>query len=271
MTILSLEHVHLVREGRHILNDLSMDIWQGHVHAIIGPNGAGKSTIANTIMGLTGYRDITGEIRFEGESITHLSVSERARRGITLVFQEPARFEGLPVMSFVLAGAREKTRAVFDKSLIMVGLDPDKYRSRAVDRTLSGGERKRIELASVYAMQPRLVIMDEPDSGVDIDSIPYIFEVIQELKQSGTTVILITHSPEVLRQADHAFLVCAGRLVDKGSMQRMYNYFNGRCVPCSHVGCPDRELEEIPAFSNLEMRTGSEAARVPADKEVRNG
>lgn len=239
MNLLELKQVSLVKEGKALLRDISVDIWDGYVHAVIGPNGAGKSTLAQTIMGLSGYRDIEGDIRFQGESIKNLSVDERARRGITLVFQEPARFEGLSVVDFILAGAKKKERPVVEEALSIVGLEPARYMGRAVDRTLSGGERKRIELASVYAMQPRLLLMDEPDSGVDIDSIQHIFTVIQKLKEQGTTVLLITHSPDVLKQADHAFLLCAGMVVDKGPMERMYDYFNGKCTPCTHIGFPE--------------------------------
>jgi Fe-S cluster assembly ATP-binding protein len=238
MNLLEIKNLSLFKDNRPILNNLSMDIWAGHVHAVIGPNGAGKSTLANTIMGLSGYRDFEGDMLLDGESIAPLSVDERARRGITLLFQEPARFEGLGVMSFILAGAKEKSRTIAEEALAKVGLAPEKYLMRAVDKTLSGGERKRIELASIYAMNPRLVLMDEPDSGVDIDSVKYIFAVIKELRHRGSTIILITHSPEVLKHADHAFLICAGTLVDKGEMSRMFDYFNGKCVPCVHVGQP---------------------------------
>ncbi len=238
MNTLEIRGLTLMKGPKALLADISLDIWQGYVHAIIGPNGAGKSTLAQTIMGLSGYRDIEGDIFFEGQSIKGLSVDERARLGLTLVFQEPARYEGLGVKDFILAGAREKKSALVDEALNVVGLDPARYRDRAVDKTLSGGERKRIELASVFAMKPRLVMMDEPDSGVDIDSVQNIFAVIKELKKDGATVILITHSPEVLKQADHAFLLCAGQIVDKGTMENMYDYFNGRCAPCTHIGNP---------------------------------
>jgi len=112
-------------------------------------------------------------------------------------------------------------------------------------------------LASVYAMKPRLVMMDEPDSGVDIDSIQNIFTVIQELKKDGATVILITHSPEVLKQADHAFLLCAGQIIDKGTMENMYDYFNGRCAPCNHIGNPiiDSQLGAINKMAEKTIDT----------------
>jgi len=241
MNLLEIKNITLLKEGRPILNNLSMEIWNGHVHAIIGPNGAGKSTLANTIMGLSGYRDFEGDILFNGESIKDFSVDERARKGITLLFQEPARFEGLSVSLFILAGAKEKSQEIVEEALRKVGLIPENYAKRAVDKTLSGGERKRIELASIYAMKPRLVLMDEPDSGVDIDSVKYIFGIIKDLKQTGSTVILITHSPEVLKRADHAFLICAGTLVDKGEVSRMFDYFSGKCIPCPHKGQPDTD------------------------------
>jgi len=122
---------------------------------------------------------------------------------------------------------------------------------RAVDKTLSGGERKRIELASIYAMNPRLVLMDEPDSGVDIDSVKFIFGIIRDFRHSGSTVILITHSPEVLKRADHAFLICAGTLVDKGEVNRMLDYFNGKCIPCGHKGQPDTDkiISNVSTFA----------------------
>ena len=108
-----------------------------------------------------------------------------------------------------------------------------------MDRTLSGGERKRIELASILAMKPRLVMLDEPDSGVDIEAIERIFAAIDQLKKEGTTVLLITHSPKVLERADHAFLICCGRLVDKGETARVMEYFSGKCLPCPHKNEPD--------------------------------
>jgi len=245
MNILELKNVTLIKEGRSLLNDITMDIWDGYVHAIVGPNGAGKSTLAHTIMGLGGYRDFSGDILFKGKSIKNLSIDERARLGLTLVFQEPARFEGLTVSKFVLAGVKEKSKSLVDKALEMVGLDPSKYRERSVDKTLSGGERKRIELASVYAMHPELVLMDEPDSGIDIDAIKYIFDIIQEFKKEGISVILVTHSPEVLKQSDHAFLICGGQLVDKGEVGKVFEYFSGKCSPCKHVGKPELEKSNL--------------------------
>ena len=239
MGILEVRNLSLRLDGKFILNDLSIDFWEGHTHAIVGPNGAGKSTLAQTIMGIPGYTAFEGDILLDGESIRGLPIDQRARKGISLAWQEPARFEGISVKSFILASAKKKDERVVDETLEMVGLEPARYRLRAVDKTLSGGERKRIELASIIAMSPRIVLMDEPDSGVDIDAVKNIFASIRYLKERGATVILITHSADVLQEADHAFLLCHGRMVDKGPVERMIAYFQGKCIPCTHQNMPN--------------------------------
>jgi len=220
--------------GKPVLHHVTIDFWPGHVHALIGPNGAGKSTLANTIMGLAGYQDYEGDVLLDGESLREVPIDERARRGITLGWQEPARFEGLLVRDYILAGTKNGSDEKVRDALLRVGLDPERYASRAVDKTLSGGERKRIELASILAMKPRIVLMDEPDSGIDVDALNRIFDAIRDLKARGATVILITHSLTVLKQAEHAFLFCNGKLIDKGSIDRIGRYFENQCLPCDH-------------------------------------
>jgi Fe-S cluster assembly ATP-binding protein len=238
MGVLELRDITLELGGKPILNGLTVDFWEGHVHALIGPNGAGKSTLAGTIMGLPEYRHMQGDILLDGESIKGLSVDERAQRGITMAWQEPARYEGLRVDKFILAGARDKSSATVRRMLERVGLDPEKYAQRAVDKTLSGGERKRIELASILAMQPRVVLMDEPDSGIDVEALTRIFAALSDFKERGATVIMITHSQEVLKHAEHAFLLCNGRIIDKGNVGRIDGYFGDKCVCCDHENLP---------------------------------
>jgi Fe-S cluster assembly ATP-binding protein len=238
---LELKNLTLKLGGKNIVENVSIDFREGQIHAIVGPNGAGKSTLAHIIMGLPDYRDIEGEILFDGIPISGLTIDKRAKLGITLAWQEPARFQGISVRSFMLAAAKDKTEEAVELALKMVGLDPDLYKDRAVDETLSGGERKRIELASIIAMRPKLVLMDEPDSGVDIEAINNIFSVIHKLKAEGTTVILITHSPEVLKEADHAFLLCRGQLVKKGPVEEMVCIFNGTYKTCERLVQPQAE------------------------------
>ncbi|MBN2364244.1 ABC transporter ATP-binding protein [candidate division WOR-3 bacterium] len=242
-SVLRIRNLALSLNGKKIINDLDAEIWQGHVHAVVGPNGAGKSTLAGILMGLSGYRDYEGEIIFRGKSLKELGIYERAELGMTLAWQEPARYEGLKVKDFVGAASEKISGIKSAKALKEVGLDPDEYLTRNVDKTLSGGERKKIELASIYLMKPKLAILDEPDSGIDVESLGRIFDVVRKLKEKGTTVIMITHSLEVLKHSDHAFLMCDGRIVDKGAVSKISKYFENKCIPCSHKNMPDRGVK----------------------------
>jgi Fe-S cluster assembly ATP-binding protein len=245
MAMLELDNVNLRLNGTPILNNMTLELWEGYVHAVVGPNGAGKSTLAFTVMGLQGYRDFEGEMRFDGEPLKPMDVDERARRGITLGWQEPARFEGLGVREYVRTAARDKSDAAVDSILEQVAMEPDRYRQRAVDRTLSGGERKKVELACILAMRPRLVLLDEPDSGIDVESLGRMREAVHLLRDAGATVVLITHSAEVLHWAEHAFLMCCGHIVEKGSVEKISSYFESKCIPCDHRNRPDL-AEELP-------------------------
>ena len=242
MGILEVKDLVLAFNGKPILDNLNIDFWEGHIHAVVGPNGAGKSTLAATIMGLSGYTDIGGDILFAGESIKGLSLDRRAQMGITLAWQEPARFEGLTIRNFIRASAQDKSAENLKVVLREVGLEPEEYLDRGVDKTLSGGERKKVELASILAMKPKIAFLDEPDSGIDIESIERIFEAVKILKSGGTTVILITHSLAVLNQAEHAFLICSGKIVDKGPVEKIRKYFENKCIPCGHKNVPVQEI-----------------------------
>ncbi len=241
MSFLELKNVTLKLDDKPILNNLSVEFKEGYIHAVVGPNGAGKSTLAYTIMGLSGYRDIQGDIIYNNEKINNLNPDERARKGITLTWQEPARFEGLSVRSFIASASKDKSDDNLKKILDQVGLDFKTYINRSVDKTLSGGERKKIELASIIAMKPEFVLLDEPDSGIDIASLQKIFEMIKYLKKNNTTVLLVTHSLEVLKQADNAFLMCHGEILNHGPIDEVIPYFQDKCIPCIHKNFPDKK------------------------------
>ncbi len=245
MNLLEVRDLNFSINGKQILNNINVDIWKGYVHAIVGPNGAGKSTLASAIMGLSGYRDFKGEIRFKNKLINNLTIDERARMGITFGWQEPARYEGLLVKDFISAGAKNKDDKFLSGCLSQVGLRPEAYMERSVDKTLSGGERKKIELASILAMDPDFIMLDEPDSGIDVETLEKMFEVIKDLKKKGTTILLITHSLAVLKQADHAFLMCDGKIVEKAPASKIIPYFENRCIPCDHKNEPDPEVIQI--------------------------
>ena len=244
MGILEVKELTLKLNGKNILDNLTIDFWEGHIHAVVGPNGAGKSTFAYTVMGLNGYRHFHGDILFHGESLKQVRIDERARRGITLGWQEPARFEGISVETFLKASAKNTTQEYIEYILETVGLPPEVYAKRAVDKTLSGGERKKVEVASILATEPTFVMLDEPDSGIDVASLENIFSALSILKERGATVVLITHSLTVLNQADHAFLLCGGKLVDQGSVEKIRAYFENKCLPCNHENFPDQIEQE---------------------------
>lgn len=158
-SLLTLSGLYLELGGRPILQGLDLRIRPGEIHGLLGANGSGKTSLAYAIMGCEGYRPSAGSIRLGGRPIEDLPMFERARLGITLAWQDPARFEGLSLRDDLNVGARS---ADWRDCLRQVGLDPLECAERAVDRTLSGGERKRVELAAVLAMQPRLAILDDP-------------------------------------------------------------------------------------------------------------
>lgn len=239
MVILEIKDLSLEVENGRILNELNMEIETGQICALVGPNGAGKSSFAFAVMGLEGYRNVEGDIVYKGESLNGLDVSERSERGITLAWQEPARYEGLNVGKFIRAASGRESKESPSDVLEMVGMDPDSYLDRALDSGLSGGERKKIELASILAMDPELVLLDEPDSGIDVASLDRIFEAIKLLKSRGTTVILITHSATVLEKAEHAFLMCCGSVIDEGSVDEIKSYLEEKCLPCDHKNAPE--------------------------------
>ncbi|MFN3420696.1 MAG: ATP-binding cassette domain-containing protein [Armatimonadota bacterium] len=228
-TLLRIESLSLKRNGRCILRQINLSVQRGEIHGILGLNGAGKSSLAYSIMGCADYLPDEGRILFEGRDITRLSITERARLGITLAWQEPARFEGLRVSTYLSLGMEQPDRARIMEALEAVALPPSAYMHRFVDNTLSGGERKRIELAAVYAMKPKLAILDEPDSGVDILSLDDVLSLIRKMADEGATILLITHRDEALKIADSASLMCQGTILYQGDVEQVRQYYAQRC------------------------------------------
>jgi Fe-S cluster assembly ATP-binding protein len=229
--LLQIEALTLRRDGRPILNQVNLSVYSGQVHALLGLNGSGKSSLAYTIMGCDGYIPDSGRVLFDGRDLAGLSITERARLGITLAWQEPARFEGIPVGRYVGLGMPQPDREQTVAALEAVALPAKIYGSRAADQTLSGGERKRVELAAVYAMRPRLAILDEPDSGIDVLSLVEIEKLIRRMAGDGSAVLLITHREELLATADAASLICAGQILFSGDPQEARQYYRARCRP----------------------------------------
>ncbi|MGC8837832.1 MAG: ATP-binding cassette domain-containing protein [Anaerolineae bacterium] len=231
-SLLVVEDLYLVREGQTILRGVNLEVPRGVIFALLGRNGSGKSSLAYVLMGCAGYTPSRGRILFNGEDVTNLSITERARRGITLAWQEPAHFEGLKVKDYLALGMENPSRERMEQALEAVALSPLAYLDRTVNETLSGGERKRIELAAVYAMRPKLAILDEPDSGIDVLSLDDIGALIRRLRDEGTTVLLITHRDEMVPVADRAALMCGGEVLRVGEPAEVRRHYARRCRPC---------------------------------------
>ena len=236
--MLVVENLQLKLNGNSIINGLDLHVAKSEIHGILGENGTGKTTIANLIMGTNSYRPTGGRIIFEGEDISGLSVSERAKRGITLAWQEPARVEGLTVRDYLSLSAKNGGAEQIRQYLLMVGMEPAQYLDRDIDATLSGGERKRIEMASVLAMRPKLAILDEPDSGIDIVALPLILNGIIEMNKQGSSVLLITHSEKVTEIAHRVSVLCAGKIINSGAPLETSQWFKNNCLTCPHINEP---------------------------------
>ncbi|WP_305907653.1 ATP-binding cassette domain-containing protein [Methylomarinum sp. Ch1-1] len=235
MALLEIHHARFKAGNRTILNDLSLSIEAGETHVLIGTNGTGKSTLARLIMGCDGYRLSAGKILFAGEYIGDRRMQDRARLGLSMVWQEPALFEGISVRDYLSLGDKQ-----IDPSscLNRFGLNPTHYLERPLDQTMSGGERKRIELASMLALQPKLCILDEPVSGIDLLSIRNILSVIGRIKQNGSAILLISHREEVAAIADRASLLCGGHIIASGDPQQIVEQYKSRqCIVCDGQEC----------------------------------
>jgi Fe-S cluster assembly ATP-binding protein len=235
--LLEVKDLHLKIEDAEILKGIDFSLEKGEVFALIGPNGCGKSTLAYTLMGINNYHPDKGELLFKGEKINDLKINERAKKGITLAWQEPARYQGVTVREFLSLGLRSQGQEVTEEKLSdalnKVAIRPQQYLDRFVDKSLSGGERKRIELASLILMHPELIILDEPDSGVDVVALNNIADMINYFKDSGSGILLITHSEEMLEYADKAALVCDGEIIRQGEPSSISEYFKSYCFPCA--------------------------------------
>lgn len=215
-----------VAVGRHlILKGVDIEVKGGEIVALMGPNGSGKSTLAFTLMGHPRYRVIDGAIFLDGESIVNLRPEERAKRGIFLAFQSPPEIKGVKVRS-LLSEILEKRfgeasgkdyEAVIAGALSSVGLSAE-HLEREAHRGFSGGERKRLEVAQAIVLEPKILILDEPDSGLDVEGVRLLAKKISNLRDNGAGVLLITHYPRMLRHldVDRVYVLVDGRIAASG-------------------------------------------------------
>jgi len=239
--MLEIQNLCLSLNGKKIIDGLDLHVNIGEIHGVLGKNGTGKTTLAYLIMGVGNYTPTAGRLIFENEDITGLSVSQRAKEGISLAWQEPARIEGLSVRDYLMLSGKSRGVKQVEDYLSVVGLEPATYLDRDIDNTLSGGERKRIEMASILAMRPKLAILDEPDSGIDILALPSLLEAMREMNRQGSSVLLITHNEKVVEIAQRVSVMCAGSILKTGEPGQMNLWFKENCQPCAHVNEPEKE------------------------------
>ena len=239
MTFLEIKNLHISIDGKQILTGLNLGLDKGEVHAIMGPNGSGKSTLANAIMGHPKYSIDSGDILVKGESILNLSTDLRARKGLFLGFKYPTEIPGVGYSHFLRNAyntlnkslGEEQNREVFitvrefheyvKKNLDAVGLDPS-FLSRYLNEGFSGGEKKRSEVMQMLVLKPNIAILDEPDSGLDIDSVKSVAEAINKLIDTGAGVLVITHYARILRylkKLDYVHVVARGKVIKSGGKE----------------------------------------------------
>ena len=232
MAELVIKNLHVSIEGKEILKGLDLTVGQGEVHAIMGPNGTGKSTLAYTLMGHPSYEVTEGEVSFKGQNILDLEPDARARMGIFLAFQYPVAIPGVTVANFLRTAinARRKAENHEDKGMPipefrkmvkakmdLLKMDPS-FAGRYLNDGFSGGEKKRAEILQMAVLKPEIAILDETDSGLDIDALRIVAEGVNTLRGSELGVMLITHYQRILNyiSPDFVHVMLDGRVVESG-------------------------------------------------------
>ncbi len=227
--LLEIDDLYVTVDGSEILRGLSLTVREGEVHALMGPNGSGKSTLANTLLANPAYRVTRGDIRFRGEDVTGLPTDERGARGIFLGFQHPEEISGVSVLNF-LRQAMAVRKGIPDLSVLEVrlslmewtkrlGMD-DRFQERYLNEGFSGGEKKRNEILQMAMMEPDVAILDETDSGLDIDALRIVADGIIEVRAARPElgILLITHYQRILEHLtpDRVHVLLDGRIVATG-------------------------------------------------------
>ncbi|KQS90206.1 Fe-S cluster assembly ATPase SufC [Chryseobacterium sp. PBS4-4] len=229
--MLNIKNLHArIEDGAQILKGINLEIKPGEVHAIMGPNGAGKSTLSSVIAGKEDYEVTEGEIIFQGENIIEDAPEERAHKGIFLSFQYPVEIPGVSVTNFIKAALNENRKAngfedmPAKEMLAMIrekseklGIKKD-FLSRSLNEGFSGGEKKRNEIFQMMMLNPKLAILDETDSGLDIDALRIVADGVNQFKNEGNAVLLITHYQRLLNyiEPDYVHVLANGKIIKTG-------------------------------------------------------
>jgi Fe-S cluster assembly ATP-binding protein len=233
VVLLEIKDLHVRVDDREILNGLDLAVNSGEAHAIMGPNGSGKSTLAHVLSGKPGYEVTGGEVRFEGDDLLAMAPNERAARGIFLAFQYPLEIPGVATMTFLRTAlnAQRKARGEAELSTpdfmkrvreqaAKLAIEPDMLR-RPVNVGFSGGEKKRNEILQMTLLEPKLAVLDETDSGLDIDALRVVADGVNRLRSPHRAMIVITHYPRLLNHIvpDVVHVLSKGRIVKSGGKE----------------------------------------------------
>lgn len=225
--ILEVKDLHTGVEEKEILHGLNLTVGAGETHVIMGPNGAGKSTLGSTIMGDPRYKVSSGSVIFKGEDITNLSTDKIAKKGMFISFQNPIEVPGISLSNFIRTAIENRTgehirvwdfQKTLKKTMEVLDMDPS-YAERDLNVGFSGGEKKKAEILQLLMLKPSLAILDETDSGLDVDAVRTVSKGIEEYKKSvGGALLIITHSTRILEslKVDRTHVLVEGRIVADG-------------------------------------------------------
>ena len=233
--MLELQNVCFKKDNKLILNNINIKFDETRFYVITGPNGSGKSTLAKIIMGLE--KPTSGKIIFNGKDITDMPVDKRSKEGISFAFQQPVRFKGITVYDLLkISTGKDLCKKEACDILSKVGLCALEYVDREINASLSGGELKRIEIASVIARNPKVAIFDEPEAGIDLWSFKNLIQVFKELESnySGITIV-ISHQERILNIADQIILMKDGKVSKVGKKEEMINEILNGSSCCKEV------------------------------------
>ncbi len=227
MKLLSIKKLYASVNDKEILKGLDLDIKKGEIHVIMGPNGAGKSTLANVILNNPEYKIESGEIKFEGEVINNLKTDEIARKGVFMSFQSPEEIPGISVLNFLKTAKNKMTDKYINYYEFMENVSDymseldikDSYINRNMNVGFSGGEKKKNEILQMLVLNPKLAILDETDSGLDVDAIKTVSKGIKMFSNDKNAVLIITHNTSLLKglDVDYVHVLVDGKIVETGT------------------------------------------------------
>src|SRR5213593_1409836 len=277
MSQLDIKNLHATIEGKEILKGVDFHVKQGEIHAIMGPNGSGKSTLASTVMGHTKFIVTQGDILFDNESIIKLAPDVRARKGLFLAFQYPFEVPGVSLSTFlrtaynaVRQGGKKgdlgqemlsvlEFRKMLKEKLKLLDMD-ESFATRYLNEGFSGGEKKRCEILQLAVLQPRIAVLDETDSGLDIDSVKIVAEGVNRLVGPEMGVMIITHYQRILRyiKPNHVHILLDGRMVKSGGPEltdvleaRGHHCITNEALPSAYGGSTNSQCAKLASGHKL--------------------